>query len=335
MESPSEDSDDDDAVSEETVRVSADVREKLVEVLRLSGDVGILGSQLPEAFRKYYGDKLLLETKRGRRVKLINILDGHPNARKDTRGMLKWFYVPSLLSPAIAANSGGQTFAAADSSKIPMRGKGSIERDVLAPDAFPTLAWLADHNMNMFKWTGNSSEWTHFALRLRPDVAAIIEGDADGVASLRRRSGCEVKLGREILHGNVEKFLVFTRGEQGAASNGAIVVALDLINNLLKELLPTLDSHAAVSTKTSPGGAIDDRVHKNIEIPAASIGLILGKSNKRLQLMRRKSGAYMNLVTKGNKSSKGSAKLTLSGTPENVEMAVQLVRAALASKADE
>ena len=38
------------------------------------------------------GEKLVLENTRGRKLKLLHVLDGHPNVRKEKIGTYKWFY---------------------------------------------------------------------------------------------------------------------------------------------------------------------------------------------------------------------------------------------------
>ena len=95
--------------------------------------------------------------------------------------------------------------------------------DVLPADSFPSVAWLRAHDMHMYRWAGNAKEWTEYALRLRPEVAGVLETSIGEtlIATLKRQSnGCVISMGSDMLNGKTEKFLVFVRGDSGHPSNG-------------------------------------------------------------------------------------------------------------------
>jgi len=304
---------------------SPEIRSKLVEVLRRHPE-GILGSQLPESYRKIFGEKLILETKKGRKIKLMNILDGHPNARKDTSGILKWFYVPPTEEGSLS-----QYAAATDAYS---RG---IEIDILPPEAFPTLSWLRDHDMSMYNWAGNDKEWTEYALRLRPEIALKFEVETEILQAIKSRTACDLSIHSDSLYGQMEKFLVFVKGENNK-NLVAMQRAIEFVNQILRSILPSTaskgdDGSDEVYEDDMEEEPVDggDRVHRTLEIPLNGIPLITGKNNKKLYLLRKKSGAYINLATKVK--GKGPAKLTISGIAPHVEAAIMLVKAALTENA--
>jgi hypothetical protein len=257
-----------------------------------------------------------------------------------------------------------------------------MEVDLLPADSFPVVSWLRDYEMHMFRWSGNATEWTEYAMRLRPDIAAYLEapGAGDGapaaaLAMLRKRSGCEIRLETDSLYGKMERFLVFVRGDSGQPSNAAMVLALDLASQMFRAQLQKNTSspgsastsayqqrgfsHSAAATAASaaavtlddddddvfnygddydlamgkgsfkggkPVGAGDGRIQRVVDIPQSAVGLIAGKNGKKLYSMRKKSGAFMSLVSKSRKT---AAKLTISGLPNDVEIALTLVKQAL------
>ena len=128
-------------------------------------------------------------------------------------------------------------------------GSGSgegIETDILPESAFPSVAWLRQYGMNMFRWAGDSNEWTEYAMRLPPNIASAMFGPdyanpgAQGtpaLTELQSGSGCKMWLDKETLMGREEPFLVFLRGPAGQSSNTCMNVALELVSNKMKLLL--------------------------------------------------------------------------------------------------
>jgi hypothetical protein len=215
--------------------------------------------------------------------------------------------------------------------------------------------------MHMFRWAGNAKEWTEYAMRLRPAVSSALETPGEALlTSLRRQSGCAISIGSDLLNGQTEKFLVFVRGDSGQPSNGAMTLALELFSQTLRgELRDALGSAAgpgaAAAGAAAGAGAmmtgsaddedypegddddagaqgagaadVEDRIQRVLELPLSAVALIAGKAGKKLYAMRKKSGAYVALVSR-NKS-KGPAKLTISGTVAAVEKALNMVKIAL------
>ena len=160
----------------------------------------------------------------------------------------------------------------------------------------------------------------------------------------------------EKLHGTVEKFLVFERGPERSPTNALMNTALDLVCQLFRRAVSRgeifiadgsgddndiSDDDDIPSLPSSTGGDARDRLHnltplgqgryqRVLDIPQLAVGLVAGKLGKKLFAMRKKSGAYMSLVSKLKSSL--PAKLTISGTAESVDIAISLVRAALADK---
>ena len=282
-------------------------------------------------------------------MKLIHVLDGHPNVRKEKLGTYKWYYKESAAHIGTQIKAKVATKATVKAAKLLLKsvsppvtptsytGLPGIEVDLLPADSFPCVAWLREEDMHMYRWAGNAKEWTEYALRLRPDLAAILEGPlGDGILQrLRSQSGCVVSVGSDMLNGRTEKFLVFVRGDSGQPSNGAMTLALEVFSQQLRgELLPLGMDRDAISMDDEDdreemrqmGLSGEGRMQKVLEIPQGAVSMITGKSGK-LYAMRRKSGAYIALISK-NKT-KGHARLTISGTAAAVESALAIVKQAL------
>ena len=130
-------------------------------------------------------------------------------------------------------------------------GSGSgegIEADILPESAFPSVSWLRQYGMNMFRWAGDSNEWTEYAMRLPPNIASAMFGPDyanlgpqgqgnPALSELQSASGCKMWLDKETLMGREEPFLVFLRGPAGQSSNTCMNVALELVSNKMKLLL--------------------------------------------------------------------------------------------------
>ena len=418
--------------------------DRLISVLK-SHPEGILGSAFPEAYRKIYSQRLILETKRGKKIKLLSVLEGHSNFYKSgvRIGGLKFHYkgshepVPTDVgdydydmnemnnSPPFNiidnhTNNGlGGWGSGIDidnspppglmmqgdhneekfdntgmdeeldqeqdqldqfgdclnslSSEEAYTGPEGLEVDLLGDEAFPSMAWLAQHRMHMYRWAGNETEWTEYALRLRPDVLAHFRANRPGASvsvleQIKAGSGCDVSLQAEKLKGKEETFLILVRGDTGLASNTAFIIALELANKVIREYLESdlsgkrISSNSSLSDLSSGNdhengvgsvGGIglgvssssmkdafedngtskigeDGRVHRVLDIPQSAVNIIKGNAGKKLYLIRKKSGAFVNPLTKFK--GKGPAKLNISGTPAAVKTAIRLVKECLSSE---
>ena len=139
-------------------------------------------------------------------------------------------------------------------------GSGSgegIEADILPESAFPSVSWLRQYGMNMFRWAGDSNEWTEYAMRLPPNIASAMFGPDyanlgpqgqgnPALSELQSASGCKMWLDKETLMGREEPFLVFLRGPAGQSSNTCMNVALELVSNKMRLLLqPSMGQQGA------------------------------------------------------------------------------------------
>lgn len=277
-------------------------------------------------------------------------MDGHPNVRKEKLGTYKWYYKESAAPIGTQIKAKAPTKAAVKAAKllskssvsppvtpISYSGLPGIEVDLLPADSFPCVAWLREEDMHMYRWAGNAKEWTEYALRLRPDLAVVLEGPSgEGILQrLKSQSGCVVSVGTDMLNGRTEKFLVFVRGDSGQPSNGAMTLALEVFSQQLRgELSPfgmdrdaiLMDDEDDREEMRQIGLPGEGRMQKFLEIPQGAVSMITGKSGK-LYAMRKKSGAYIALISK-NKA-RGQARLTISGTAAAVESALAIVKQAL------
>lgn len=303
-------------------------------------------------------------------MKLIHVLDGHPNVRKEKLGTYKWYYKESVNSTiggnqnrkenkgtekekmvkvlkgketkngsnligAIGGIGGGVgngnsgVGSGVGAGLIPYSGPAGIEVDLLPADSFPSVGWLRDYDMCMYRWAGNANEWTEYAMCLRPDVATLLESPGDIILStLRRQSGCVVSVGSDMLCGKTEKFLVFVRGDSGQPSNASMILALNIFSQQMRDELYMPDHYDQEEEKRHMTG--EGRVQRVLDIPQSVVRLIAGTAGKKLYAMRKKSGAYIALINKSKgKGAQGMARLTISGTTAAVENALSIVKQAL------
>jgi hypothetical protein len=279
---------------------------------------------------------------------LLSVLEGHPNFYKSGArvGGLRLHYKDvDSLSGLSDGNMLGPTdpklksLWAKDSSKV--SDEPGLEVDLLGADAFPTMSWLQQYNMHMYRWAGNEKEWTEYALRLRHDIARYLESpsvnDEDAgpgtkpfsiLDSIRNLSGCKITIKTDKLRGKDEIFLVLVRGSNGSVENTAFESALELVNQALHdELLGSAVKTEEVSSRVGDDG----RVHRVIDLPMSAVNIIKGSAGKKLQSIRKKSGAFVSLITKFK--GKGPAKMNITGSAQSVKLAVNLLRECL--KAEE
>ena len=141
-----------------------------------------------------------------------------------------------------------------------------IETDILPESAFPSVAWLRQYGMHMFRWAGDSNEWTEYAMHLPPNIASAMFGTdyanpgpqgSPSLTELQSASGCKMWLDKETLMGREEPFLVFLRGPAGQSSNTCMNVALELVSNKMKLLLqPSMGQGIGTSSSSSSSSSL-------------------------------------------------------------------------------
>lgn len=240
-----------------------------------------------------------------------------------------------------------------------------IDGDVLPESVFPTVAWLRQFDMCMYRWAGDSAEWTEYALHLpSKTVIDILVGENGAqLLELQRSSGCKMWMAREILRGREANFLVFLRGSSGQPSNACMNIALDLISTRLRPLLYGPSSRLITGNQlvdvTSPiwrtpsselfdidgldlgafnrskGMTSDEQrglplqggfVLRAVEIPREAVGIVIGQGGKKIKELCQQSGAKIQFRV--NRSAERDGRpglLELVGLPEHVETGLQLV----------
>ena len=136
-------------------------------------------------------------------------------------------------------------------SSIPIQ--EGIEADILPESAFSSVAWLRQYGMHMYRWAGDSSEWTEYAMHLPINIlpyftstSTSTSGSASslgGYTSILQElltSGCQMWIDKEILLDREATFLVFIRGIAGNPNNAFMNIALDLLSNRMQHLLPQI-----------------------------------------------------------------------------------------------
>lgn len=114
----------------------------------------------------------------------------------------------------------------------------SLDDNLLPEHAFSSVAWLRQYGICMYRWAGNSSEWTEYALHLPMEIVNSILGpEGSTLNEIQSRSGCKIWLDHDILQGKTTSFLIFQRGASGQPSNACMNNALDLVNLLIRRLL--------------------------------------------------------------------------------------------------
>ena len=240
-----------------------------------------------------------------------------------------------------------------------------IDGDVLSETVFPSVAWLRQFDMCMYRWAGDSAEWTEYALHLpsKAIVDHVVGENGAQLLELQRTSGCKMWMARELLRGRETSFLVFLRGSSGQPSNACMNIALDLISTRLRPLLlgssyrqaagnqlvdissPTWQTPPSelfdidsldLGAFNRPKGVVPEEprgvmlqgglVLRAVEIPREAVGIIIGQGGKKIKELCQQSGAKIQFRV--NRSAERDGRpglLELMGLPEHVEAGLQLV----------
>ena len=172
-----------------------------------------------------------------------------------------------------------------------------IEADILPESAFPSVAWLRQYGMYMFRWAGDSNEWTEYAMHIPSNVAAALFGPdfvnqgplgIPALAELQAASGCKMWLDKETLRGREEPFLVFMRGPAGQPSNGCMNMALEMLSNKMKVLLPGAGQPASsgppMTARVNSFGSMSSGSAPGRPQPALGLGLDQGQGQGQGQV---------------------------------------------------
>ena len=152
----------------------------------------------------------------------------------------------------------------------------SLDDNLLPEHAFSSVAWLRQYGISMYRWSGNSSEWTEYALHLPIEIVNSILGpDGSTLNEIQSRSGCKIWLDQDILHGKTTSFLVFQRGASGQPSNACMSNALDLVNLLIRRLLhnnpsllmPSMLMRSSSDPSSSPSWPSVNGLQNGLQMP--------------------------------------------------------------------
>ena len=139
------------------------------------------------------------------------------------------------------------TAPSSSSAPLSATGQEGIEADILPESAFSSVAWLRQHGMHMYRWAGDVSEWTEYAMHLPANVAPFFTSGPSTYNSLiseLQTSGCKMWVDKETLMGREATFLVFLRGAAGQPSNACMNTALDILSSTMRILLPQIVSQS-------------------------------------------------------------------------------------------
>lgn len=223
---------------------------------------------------------------------------------------------------------------------------GGIDSDVVLDNTFPSVSWLRGYDMHMYRWAGDTQDWTEFAMHIPPHIEQHLFGlNKTNISEIQHRSGCAMRVEAEMLRGRSETFLVFTRGPIGHPSNLSMASALELISNLLSQ--PVAQQILNGSTNLSNSGfsslggglsgngipndfsaslmslssqlPIQSPVQRLIDVPVEAATLLSSK----LAEVSVQSGAK--ILLKGLKPDGRMCCFELNGSAESVDRGMQLV----------
>ena len=140
-----------------------------------------------------------------------------------------------------------------------------LSTDLLPENAFAVVSWLHYHDMKMYRWSGNSTEWTEYAMHVPAIYYTHLIGrlanndfstfnmssnnSYEYLLDIQRRSGCKLQVEKIFLAagkaagidvgpvGRECYFIVLHRGASGLPSNGNMSMALELISARMSMVL--------------------------------------------------------------------------------------------------
>jgi hypothetical protein len=139
-------------------------------------------------------------------------------------------------------------------SSQPISNKSSrgMDDDVLGEQSFTSVSWLRQYGMHMYRWSGNSSEWTEYAMHIPLKFINIVCGDNNtNLHEISMKSGCKLWIDSELLNSQSATFLVLQRGPSGSASNQYMNVALEIISNTMRQYLLSINNDIKSNSSSS------------------------------------------------------------------------------------
>lgn len=239
---------------------------------------------------------------------------------------------PAGLAQLGGATGDGTTSTSVNTNNNPTSTNTNpgIDHDILQEGAFPSVSWLRQYNMHMYRWAGDNEEWTEYAMHVPHEQMTVVLG-LDPKATLQeisRLSHCDVWMDEELLGGSKEKFIVFLRGSSGKPSNAAMTTALELISEIMRRYV---NSGGVMPSAGGGGGGI---LSKSAFKDGAFAGLDGGRGTGTLSLSD--SSAFDSLVDPLSLDAKLSFSMkdrpelskfsTGQGIPEYVQRSLEIPR---------
>ena len=131
-----------------------------------------------------------------------------------------------------------------------------IDSDVVPESYFPAVAWLRSYHMHMYRWAGNTHEWTDYAMHIPQEMyPAVYTPDLKqlnmAVSDISRRTGCNMWKETEFLRGVNSSFIVFHKGSDGQPTHQAMLAALELMSTLLRPWIAAGTTNTISNSNTS------------------------------------------------------------------------------------
>ncbi|XP_043501957.1 far upstream element-binding protein 3-like isoform X1 [Polistes fuscatus] len=153
-------------------------------------------------------------------------------------------------------------------------------------------------------------------------VGLIIGRGGEQITRLQSETGCKIQMAPE--GGLAERVCTLTGSRE--AVNRAKELVLSIVNQRSRT-----EGIGDISMTGSSGGIIGHPGFVEIMIPGPKVGLIIGKGGETIKQLQEKSGAKMVVIQEGP-SQEQEKPLRITGDPQKVEYAKQLVYELIAEK---
>ena len=147
---------------------------------------------------------------------------------------------------------------------LPPLNTGPPKFDVLQDGIFPSLQWLRQCGIALCRWAGENNDWSRLAFLL-PDtlVATVIGPEGSALQDLQVRSGCRMKIEREMFRGPMgpmkeTSFLCLIPLPNPSFSLDSNIVlqnGLETFQNFMRGLVgrPLVSNNIVTSANSGPG----------------------------------------------------------------------------------